>query len=101
MVIQRWQSVLLLIAVIVMAAFTFMSLGQIQLPEYTLNFTTLGFYIEGEATNGAATGYVANTWLFFIVSSKEDSFYSSYCPHKLDWTYILLPHRQRQNACMG
>lgn len=68
MVIQRWQSVLLLIAVIVMAAFTFMSLGQIQLPEYSLNFTTLGFYIEGEATDGAATGYVANTWVFFIVS---------------------------------
>lgn len=68
MVIQRWQSVLLLIAGLLMGAFTFLSLGQIQLPEYTLNFTTLGFYIEGEAAKGAATGFVARTWIFFIIS---------------------------------
>lgn len=68
MVIQRWQSVLLLVAAVAMATFTFFSLGQIQLPEYTLNFTTLGFYIEGEAINGAASGYYMHTLPFFIVS---------------------------------
>ncbi len=68
MVIQRWQTVLLLIAAAVMACFTFMSLGQIQLPDYTCDFTTMGFKIEGEATNGGPTGYAAYTWPFFTVS---------------------------------
>lgn len=68
MVIQRWQSVLLLVAAVAMVTFSFLSLGQIQLPDYTLNFTTLGFYIEGEATNGAVSGYYMNTWPFFLVS---------------------------------
>lgn len=68
MVIQRWQSVLLLIAAVMMGCFTFMSLGQIQLPEYTCNFTTLGFSIEGEATGDGPTGYVLHTWVFFAVS---------------------------------
>lgn len=68
MVIQRWQSVLLLVAAVAMATFSFLSLGQIQLSDYTLNFTTLGFYIEGEATNGVASGYYMHTWSFFIVS---------------------------------
>lgn len=68
MVIQRWQSVLLLITAAVMACFTFCSLGQIQLPEYTLNFTTFGFCIEGQSTDGAASGYVVYSWPMFIVS---------------------------------
>lgn len=68
MVIQRWQSVLLLIAAVVMGCFTFMSLGQVQLPDYTCNFTTLGFDIEGIATDGGPTGFVAHTWIFFAVS---------------------------------
>ncbi len=68
MVIQRWQSVLLLITTVMMGIFTFLSLGQIQLPEYTLNFTTLGFCIEGDATNGAQSGFVAHTWVLFILS---------------------------------
>lgn len=68
MVIQRWQSVLLLIAVVLMACFTFCSLGQIQLPDYTCNFTTLGFDIEGEATEGGPAGFVVRTWMFFILS---------------------------------
>ena len=50
MVIQRWQSVLLLIAAVVMGCFTFMSLGQVQLPD------------------GGPTGFVAHTWIFFAVS---------------------------------
>lgn len=68
MVIQRWQSVFLLIAAAVMACFTFMSLGQIQMTEYSLDFTTLGFEIEGESTDGAPSGYLMRTWPFFIVS---------------------------------
>ncbi len=68
MVIQRWQSVLLFIVALVMACFTFMSLGQVQLTDYSLNFTPLGFTYEGEATDGAPTGYMFRTWAFFIVS---------------------------------
>lgn len=68
MVIQRWQSVLLLIAAVMMACFTFMSLGQLQLPEYTCNFTTLGFEIEGIATHDGPSGYTQHTWGFFVVS---------------------------------
>ena len=68
MVIQRWQSVLLFITVVAMAAFSFLSLGQVQLPDFTLNFTTFGFYIEGISTNGSASGYYMHTFPFFIVS---------------------------------
>ncbi len=67
MVIQRWQSVLLFIASLAMFTFTFLSLGQIQLPDYSLNFTTLGFNIEGETTDGIS-GYYMHTWSFFIVA---------------------------------
>lgn len=68
MVIQRWQSVLLLIVAAMMGCLTFFSLGQVQLPEQSLDFSTLGFYIEGEATGGAPSGWFQHTWLFFIVS---------------------------------
>lgn len=68
MVIQRWQSVFLLIVTVMMACFTFVSLGQVQLADYSLNFTTLGFTYEGVATEGAPTGYYEHTWAFFIVS---------------------------------
>lgn len=68
MVIQRWQSVLLLIAAVVMACFTFMPLGQVQMSEYTCNFTTIGFEIEGTATDGGPSGYVMHTWGLFAVS---------------------------------
>lgn len=68
MVIQRWQSVFLFITAVMMACFTFMQLGQVQLENYSLNFTTLGFTYEGIATDGAPTGYYMHTWGFFIVS---------------------------------
>lgn len=67
MVIQRWQTVLLFIAAAVMACFTFMSLGQVQTPDITLNFTSLGFYQEGEPTNGVAPLEI-HTWYFFMLS---------------------------------
>lgn len=68
MVIQRWQSVLLFFAAVMMACFAFVSLGQVQTPDYTFNFTSLGFTYEGEATNGAPTGYFLHTWYFFILT---------------------------------
>lgn len=68
MVIQRWQSVLLFIVTVMMACFTFMSLGQVQLTDYSLNFTTLGFTYEGIPSQGGETGYYMHTWAFFIVS---------------------------------
>lgn len=68
MVIQRWQSVLLLITVALMACFSFLSLGQVQTLDYTYNFTCLGFSIEGEPTGGAPHGYQVYTWFLFIVA---------------------------------
>ena len=68
MVIQRWQSVLLLITVALMACFSFLSLGQIQTLDYTYNFTCLGFSIEGEPTGNSPHGYQVYTWFLFIVA---------------------------------
>lgn len=68
MVIQRWQSVMLLITAILMACFTFLSIGQVQTPVQSLDFTTLGFDIEGSSTGGAPSGMEQYTWGFFIVS---------------------------------
>ena len=67
MVIQRWQSLLLLVAAAVMCCFTFCSLGQVQTTDYTFNFTSLGFYQEGVPTDGVADS-VSHTWYFFALS---------------------------------
>ena len=67
MVIQRWQSLLLLVAAAVMACFSFMSLGQITTTDYTFNFTSLGFYQEGVPTEGTEN-IVVHTWYFFMLS---------------------------------
>lgn len=67
MVIQRWQSLLLLIAVVLMACFSFVSLGQIQTTDYTFNFTALGLCSEGQPTAGANPPCVS-TWYLFAVS---------------------------------
>ena len=67
MVIQRWQSVMLLIAGVMMGIFSFCSLGQIQAEAYTFNVTALGICREGIATApGEATGI--STIFLFIVS---------------------------------
>ncbi len=68
MVIQRWQSVLLLICGVMMGLFTFLSLGQVQLPNVSLNFTAMGFYIEGISTDGSASGCYMHTWPLFFLS---------------------------------
>lgn len=67
MVIQRWQSVLLFIAAVMMACFAFMSLGQVHTADFALNFTSLGFCYE-EAVGGASSGWFFHTWYLFIVS---------------------------------
>lgn len=67
MVIQRWQSVMLLIACVMMACFSFCSLGQIQTESFTFNFTSLGFSSEGQPTGGAQNVDI-NTWYFFAIS---------------------------------
>lgn len=66
MVIQRWQSILLLMAAVVMGCFTFCSLGQVQTTDFTYNFTSLGFYQEGITTDGIEVNYP--TWYFFVLS---------------------------------
>lgn len=68
MVIQRWQSVLLLIGCVLMALNSFLTLGQLQCPDFTLDFTASGFSYAGEPTSGAPTGYAAHTWLLLAVS---------------------------------
>lgn len=68
MVIQRWQSVILLVTVALMVCFSFLSLGQVQTADYTLNFTCLGFSIEGEPSAGSASGMYAYTWFLFIIA---------------------------------
>lgn len=68
MVIQRWQSVLLLVAAVMMGCFTFCSLGQVQTTDFTFDFTSFGFSYEGIPTDGAPSGTFLSTWYFFILS---------------------------------
>lgn len=68
MVIQRWQSVLLLIAAVMMGLFSFCSLGQIQYFNDSVNITTLGLKIEGENASGASAGYMLSTIYIFVIS---------------------------------
>ncbi len=67
MVIQRWQSVLLLVAVVLMGCFSFVSLGQIQTPDVTFNFTALGIFPEGQPTGAEHPGSIS-TWYLFAIS---------------------------------
>ena len=67
MVIQRWQTVLLFIAAAVMACFTFIPFGTVTTPDYTFNLNGLGFYEQGNPTDGA-TRIVIHTWYFFMLS---------------------------------
>lgn len=68
MVIQRWQTVFLIIAFGCMLAFTLCSLGQWQLQDYTLNFHTWAISTEGELT-GQATPFYQGTIYLTIISS--------------------------------
>lgn len=68
MVIQRWQSLLLLLAAAVMACFTFCPISQINTADFTLSLQSMGFKYVGEATGGAPTGWQSHTWYFFTLS---------------------------------
>ena len=67
MVIQRWQSLLLLVALAVMACFTFLPIGEVTTEDYTLNFTGLGFFQAGIPDDGSPRIEV-HTWYFFMLS---------------------------------
>lgn len=66
MVIQRWQTVMLLIAGVMMGIFSFCSLGQIQTVDYTFNITALGITREGIATAPDEVSGISTIILFII-----------------------------------
>lgn len=68
MVIQRIQSLLLLLSAVVMGVFCFAEIAQISTPDFTFSFDSLGFTYEGEATGGSPSGKYTDTWYFFILS---------------------------------
>ena len=67
MVIQRWQTVLLIIAAAVMACFTFIPFGIISTEDVTYNLCGLGFYPQGIPTD-ADPPQVIHTWYFFMLN---------------------------------
>ncbi len=66
MVIQRWQSVMLLIAGVMMGIFSFCSLGQIQAADYTFNVTALGIAREGIPTAPDEASGISTVVLFIL-----------------------------------
>ena len=66
MVIQRWQTVFLIIAFGCMLAFTICSLGQWQLADYSLNFNSWGISSEGELTGNAQPFFQGTIYLACI-----------------------------------
>lgn len=68
MVIQRWQSLLLLLAAAIMACFAFCPIAQINTSDFTLSLQSYGFRFVGEATGGAPSGWYSQTWYFFTLS---------------------------------
>ncbi|MDE5842465.1 MAG: DUF4293 domain-containing protein [Muribaculaceae bacterium] len=65
MVIQRWQSVLLLICVVLMGCFSFMSLGQINVDSVYYDFMPWGIIPMGD---NAAESVSVSTWYIFAIS---------------------------------
>lgn len=55
MVIQRWQTIFLLIAGVMMGLFTFSPLGQFQLADYSLVMHSWAIQSEGVLTDGASS----------------------------------------------
>ena len=68
MVIQRWQSLLLLAAAVAMACFASCTIGQISTADYSLALSSLGFSYEGIPTGDAPSGWFQHTWYFFAVA---------------------------------
>ena len=64
MVIQRWQSLLLLAAAVAMACFAFCTIGQISTADYSLALSSLGFSYEGIHTGDTLRMVPAHLVLF-------------------------------------
>lgn len=67
MVIQRLQSLLLLVASVLMACFAVCPIGQIETPDAAFSFTTMGFAVQGVTGNGISEGGF-HTWYLFALS---------------------------------
>lgn len=63
MVIQRWQTVLLLIVAVIMGVFTFSSLGTFEISN-EIKFTTIGI----ESPDTLPENYSSSTLYFFVLS---------------------------------
>lgn len=69
MVIQRWQSLLLLICAALMACCAFMNFGYIETTENTFALDALGIrYFEGATKGPDGATVFMHTWYFFILS---------------------------------
>lgn len=68
MVLQRWQTVLLLVAVVVMTWFNFVSVGTVNTQDFTYSFYSAGFEYYGDYENPEYTGWMMHTWSFLIMS---------------------------------
>lgn len=98
MVIQRWQSVLLLAAAVMMGCFTFFSLGQVSTTDFTFNFSSLGFTYEGNGPDYSNGETFLSTWYFFALTLTTtillliDIFLYRNLPlqKKICWVNILL-----------
>lgn len=73
MVIQRWQSVLLLVAGLMMGLASFCTLAQISAENFTYFFRAYGFNAIGEAT--AQQPAPVYTWMLLIITAV-----SAICP---------------------
>lgn len=67
MVIQRWQSILLLVVAVVMGCFTFCNLAEVNYSDQTLSFSTLGFKID-EGPSVDDPNYLLRTWPLFTLA---------------------------------
>lgn len=68
MVIQRWQSVLLLAAVILMGLFSFCPIARIDTQHFSFLLDAIGVSYVGEATEGAPSGLYSSNLYFFVLS---------------------------------
>lgn len=68
MVIQRWQSVLLLVAAVMMGLASFATLAQINSTDFTYLYSAVGVKYAGIPDADAPEGWVFRSWTLFILS---------------------------------
>lgn len=66
MVIQRWQSVLLLVSAVMMGLASFSTLAQISSPEFVFNFSALGVSTVGAPESGVE--FVSRNWMILTLT---------------------------------